>query len=84
MADTLQLVIRRRNVFVHRLVAEAFCSERSRATGRHKDGDKTNNACNNLEWVDRSANLIHAARVYSGIANRAPRSGGSLALNAMR
>lgn len=71
----LQLVIRRRNVFVHRLVAEAFVpNAHGLPEVNHKDGDKTNNACNNLEWVDRSANLIHAARV-TRVANRAPRSG---------
>lgn len=47
--------------YIHRLVAEAFLS---RANGRdfinHIDGNKHNNSVNNLEWVTRQENELHA------------------------
>lgn len=50
--------------YVHRLVAEAFCSGRDREKQEvnHKDHDKTNNRASNLEWVSRRANMTYAAR----------------------
>lgn len=48
---------------VHRLVAEAFIS--SRPDGKfinHKNGIKTDNRPENLEWVTRSENSIHAIK----------------------
>jgi hypothetical protein len=46
---------------VHRLVAEAFIGPREAGfEPNHKDGDKTNNAPSNLEWLTRSDNMIHA------------------------
>ena len=48
---------------VHRLVAIAFLDrDASRAEVNHKDGDKTNNAASNLEWVSRGENVTHAYR----------------------
>ena len=46
---------------VHRLVAEVFL-EKSPANTEidHKDGNKLNNASNNLEWVTRKENLRRA------------------------
>lgn len=55
---------------VHRLVAAAFVScssEPALMTVNHIDGDKTNNAATNLEWISASANIIHAHRI--GLTN---------------
>lgn len=47
--------------YVHRLVAEAFVDNPTGAREvNHKDGNKLNNAADNLEWVSRSANMLHA------------------------
>ena len=46
---------------VHRLVAETFIPNPDNLpVVNHKDGDKTNNNKNNLEWVSQSQNRIHA------------------------
>lgn len=53
-----------KRVFVHRLVAEHFldkpCNVEGRLEVNHIDGDKSNNAADNLEWVSGSDNMVHA------------------------
>ena len=46
---------------VHRLVAEAFI-DRNAGTEEinHKDGDKSNNSVENLEWVTKKENIRHS------------------------
>lgn len=45
---------------IHRLVAETFIPNPNNLSDvNHKDGNKQNNWVDNLEWCDRSENLIH-------------------------
>lgn len=52
---------------VHRLIAEAFISKPDGKTEvNHKDGNKLNNSINNLEWVTRQENILHAQSIGLG------------------
>lgn len=47
--------------YIHRLVANAFIeNEHEKPEVNHKDGNKSNNNSNNLEWVTGSENRDHA------------------------
>lgn len=53
-----------RSTGVHRLVAEAFiCNPDKKEFVNHKDGNKSNNSVDNLEWATHSENTLHAFRV---------------------
>ncbi len=49
---------------VHRLVAEAFIpNPKNKETVNHIDGNKQNNAASNLEWADRTQQMLHAYKL---------------------
>lgn len=47
-------------VLVHRAVASAFLGSGDGLVVNHKDGNKSNNHVDNLEWVTQSENMKHA------------------------
>lgn len=58
----------RKNVSIHRLVAEAFIpNPQNKATVNHMNGIKTDNRASNLEWHSVAENLDHARA--SGLRN---------------
>ena len=53
---------KKRNHYVHRMVAEAFCDKRSGCdVVNHKDCNKKNNAAENLEWCSQRENVMYSA-----------------------
>ncbi len=56
----------KKRYFIHRLVASAFIPNNdpeNKIQVNHKDGDRTNNRADNLEWVTRSENMQHCFHV---------------------
>jgi NUMOD4 motif./HNH endonuclease. len=53
---------RRTSKSVHRLIAETFLGN-SKLDINHKDGNKSNNNIENLEYVTKSENIKHAIKI---------------------
>ena len=59
-----------KKVYVHRIVALYFLKNPNNYKEvNHKDGIKSNNAAENLEWCNRSYNNTHAIRVLGNKRN---------------
>lgn len=55
---------KRKEVSVHRLVAETFIpNPENKLMVNHIDGNTLNNSVNNLEWVTNQENQLHAIRI---------------------
>lgn len=55
--------------YLHRLVAMAWVPNKgNKPHVNHKDGNKNNNHCSNLEWVTNSENMAHA--IECGLSDR--------------
>ena len=54
---------KQKSMSIHRLVAESFIANPlNKETVNHKDGNKTNNFLDNLEWMTHKENTQHAWR----------------------
>ena len=51
-----------KNLYVHRLVANAFLGSGEGLQVNHRNGDKLNNRAENLEWMTCTENIRHAWR----------------------
>lgn len=62
------VVISKKRVYVHRIVATAFIENpESKPQVNHKDGNRSNNNVNNLEWVTARENIRHAKDILHPI-----------------
>jgi hypothetical protein len=70
----LNVTLYGKTVYLHRAVAETFLENADKLPQvNHKDGNKTNNDLENLEWITNSGNMQHA--YDNGLINIASKSG---------
>lgn len=57
--------------YLHRVIGELFVEKKDRKFNciNHKDGNKSNNCIDNLEWIDHKGNIQHAKNVLGTIYN---------------
>ncbi len=56
----MNTVIKKKNYFIHRLVAETFLpNPKNLPTVNHKDANKSNNNLDNLEWATKKDQMVH-------------------------
>lgn len=61
--------------YIHRLVADAFVSKKDGCdVVNHLDGNRANNAANNLEWTTQKGNIHHSIEVL-GNTHRGTKNG---------
>ena len=61
LATTYYWLGKQRVAYVHRLVAEAFITNKNKYPQiNHKDGNTSNNNAENLEWCTPRQNIVHA------------------------
>lgn len=69
-----------KTLYVHRLIALTFIpNPNNKEEVNHIDGNKFNNNANNLEWVSRSENQLHA--IKTGLREPSPMTGRKGELN---
>lgn len=66
----------RKSIKVHRMVLDAFIGPApiDQPEGNHKNGNRTDNRADNLEWVSRSGNQQHSFHVTKLNSHRAERN----------
>lgn len=66
MKCTLRIEKRNKSIFVHRIVCEAFIENpENKNQVNHKNGIKSDNNVENLEWCSASENILHRIHVLN-------------------